>query len=120
FRSRRFQRSEAACALLLAAGLLTASGPARAQESGLRGTVTESPVQQERLLITGQIRAATPDIQPPPAYTPSSLGAVSDEPDAAADGSEPTTPDDPFAVDTARTLRPRPAAARLQVEADSD
>jgi hypothetical protein len=120
FRSRRFQRSEAACALLLAAGLLAASGPARAQESGLRGTVTESPAQQERLLTTGQIRAATPDIQPPPAYTPSSLGAVPDEPDAAADGSEPTTPDDPFAIDTARTLRPRPAAARLQDEADSD
>ncbi|WP_202325985.1 outer membrane beta-barrel protein [Mesorhizobium sp. 113-3-9] len=130
----RGRQGKAVCALLLATSIfaLTRPGLLHAQETELRGEVSESAIlsdqqrkaRQLALAAQGQQAPAAQDDTPPRTYLPASAGAVPDDTDTnAATGSifdPPQATDDP-STDTPTPSKPRrrPSTAR-QTAADQD
>ena len=127
-RNRSCRRSRAACALLLATSFAAlVPGPLHAQETGLRGDVSESAVLQDQQK-EGQWADVPANAADKPALSPfqplgmdappdnaDKTGSVGNTPpDAAADDplADTATPDDPFADDTAPPPLPAKAATR--------
>jgi len=130
----RGRQGKAVCALLLATSIfaLTRPGLLHAQETELRGEVSESAIlsdqqrkaRQLALAAQGQQAPAAQDDTPPRTYLPASAGAVPDDTDTnAATGSifDPPQATDDASTDTPTPPKPRrrPSTAR-QTAADQD
>lgn len=135
---KRGRQGKAVCALLLATSVFALLRPALpyAQETELRGAVSESAIlddQQRKTrqmgMASSQEHAATPGATtqagaPAPTYQPASPGAVPDDGTgtASATGSifdPPAASDDPFA-DNPAPIPPRRSASARQRAADED
>ena len=123
---RTGRKGKAVCALLLATSIfaLLRPSPLYAQETDLRGEVSESAIlsdQQKRALAgQGQVTpAAAPTQDSPRTYLPASAGAVpdTDVPTTASVFDPPTTPDD-TSTDAPTQPKPRQSAAARQRTAD--
>lgn len=129
-------KGKAVCALLLATSVFALLRPALpyAQETELRGEVSESAVLDDQQRKTRQLSIASSQDQattgataqgdaPTPTYQPASPGAVPDDTGTApATGSifdPPAATDDPFA-DNPAPVPPRRSASARQRAADED
>ncbi|MER9233348.1 outer membrane beta-barrel protein [Mesorhizobium sp. M0622] len=126
------RKGKAVCALLLATSVFALSRPALlcAQETELRGEVSESTILDDQQRKTGQLSmagtqaaATANDNTPLPTYRPASPGALPDDGtgEAAATGGifdPPAATDDPFADNPAPPPRRRPSATQRAADAD--
>ncbi|MBZ9670508.1 outer membrane beta-barrel protein [Mesorhizobium sp. ES1-3] len=116
----RGRQGKAVCALLLATSILALLRPAplHAQETELRGEVSESAIlsdqqRKARSLVLAQqaaANAAAQDDAPARTYLPASVGAVPDDTDAA--NSTTSVFDPPQAVEEASADTPAPPKPR--------
>ncbi|CCV16083.1 outer membrane beta-barrel protein [Mesorhizobium sp. STM 4661] len=129
---KKGRKGKTVCALLLATSIFALLRPALpyAQETELRGEVSESAIlddqqRKARQMSMASSQATTPGATAPaPTYQPASPGAVPDDDTgtATATGSifdPPTADDDPFA-DNPTPVPPRRSASARQRAADED
>ncbi|MBZ9740065.1 outer membrane beta-barrel protein [Mesorhizobium sp. CO1-1-4] len=125
----RGRRGKAVCALLLATSVLALLRPAPllAQETELRGEVSESAIlsdQQRKarnLVLAEQAAAAAQDNAPARTYLPASAGAVPDDTEAADPTTsvfDPPQASDDTSADTPTPPKPRRTSTARQSAAD--
>ncbi|MBZ9998291.1 outer membrane beta-barrel protein [Mesorhizobium sp. BH1-1-4] len=125
----RGRRGKAVCALLLATSVLALLRPAPllAQETELRGEVSESAIlsdQQRKarnLVLAQQAAAAAQDNAPARTYLPASAGAVPDDTEAADPTTsvfDPPQASDDTSADTPTPPKPRRTSTARQSAAD--
>jgi hypothetical protein len=121
---KRRRNGKAICVLLMATSVFALLRPAQpyAQETELRGEVSESAILAGAENQTAQGGATTQGDAPAPAYQPASPGAVLDDDTAPATGSifdPPEATDDPFA-ETPAPVPPRRPSNATQRAADQN
>ncbi|MET3581388.1 hypothetical protein ABID19_004439 [Mesorhizobium robiniae] len=121
---KRRRNGKAVCVLLMATSVFALLRPAQpyAQETELRGEVSESAILAGAENQTAQGGATTQSDAPAPTYQPASPGAVQDDDTAPATGSifdPPEATDDPFA-ETPAPVPPRRPSSATQRAADQD
>ncbi|MES0133763.1 outer membrane beta-barrel protein [Mesorhizobium sp. M0016] len=135
---KKGRTGRAFCALLLATSVLALLRPTalHAQETELRGEVSESAILSDQQRRARQLSKANRQVKPAPAdtaptgntptaYVPASDGALPDDTDPSQAGANsifdpPATIDDSFA-DKPPTVQPRrPSTAKQRAAADAD